>query len=87
MAFDTHSLEAYSLVATAPTPASSGTSLVVTSGQGALFHTGQNCTVWPIGTQPLTTNSEIVRITNISTDTLNNHSYSRRFISYFDYSR
>ena len=70
MAFDTHSLEAYSLVATAPTPASSGTSLVVTSGQGALFHTGQNCTVWPSGAQPLTTNSEIVRITNISTDTL-----------------
>ena len=70
MAFDTHSLEAYSLVATAPTPASSGTSLVVTSGQGSLFHTGQNCTVWPIGSQPLTTNSEIVRITNISTDTL-----------------
>lgn len=72
MAFDDHSPNfAYSLVATAPSPAASGTSLVVTAGQGALFPTPPfNATVWPVGVQPLTTNAEIVRVTAISTDTL-----------------
>ena len=67
---DLHANFAYSLVATAPTPAASGTSLVVTAGQGALFPTVPfNATVWPAGAQPLSTNAEIVRVTNISTDT------------------
>ena len=70
MTFDTHSLEAYSTVLTAPSPATSGTSLVVQSGNGTLFHIGQNATVFPAGAQPTTANSEIVRITGISTDSL-----------------
>lgn len=71
MAFDPHKNFAYSTVATAPSPATSGTSLVVAAGQGVLFPTPPfNATVWPTGTQPLSTNSEIVRVTSISTDTL-----------------
>lgn len=61
---DAHNNFAYSLVATAPVPAASGTSLVVTAGQGALFPTPPfNVTVWPTGTMPLSTNAEIVRVT------------------------
>ena len=71
MAFDPHLNFAASIVATAPSPATSGTSLVVTAGQGALFPTPPfNATVWPSGAQPTTTNAEIVRVTGISTDTL-----------------
>ena len=61
---------AYSLVATAPSPATSGTSLVVTSGQGTLFPAAPfDATVWPAGSQPTSTNAEIVRVTAVSTDT------------------
>ncbi len=69
--FDAHKNFAYSTVATAPSPATSGTSLVVASGDGALFPTPPfNATVWPAGLQPLASNAEIVRVTGISTDTL-----------------
>lgn len=62
---------AYSLVATAPSPATSGTSLVVTGGQGALFPTVPfQATIWPANLKPLTTNAEIVTVTGVSTDTL-----------------
>jgi hypothetical protein len=68
---DQHKNFAYSLVATAPSPATSGTSLVVTTGDGAKFPTPPfNATVWATGVQPSTTNAEIVRVTGISTDTL-----------------
>lgn len=68
---DAHKNFAYSTVATAPSPASSGTSLVVAAGEGALFPAVPfNASVWPTGVQPLTTNAEIVRVTNIATDTL-----------------
>ena len=61
---------AYSLVATPPSPATSGTSLVVTAGQGALFPTAPfDATIWPAGVQPLSTNAEIVRVTAVATDT------------------
>ena len=60
----------YSLVATAPSPATSGTSLVVTAGQGSYFPTTPfDATIWPSGSQPTNTNAEIVRVTNVSTDT------------------
>jgi len=59
----------YSLVATAPDPAASGTSLTVTMGEGALFPTPPfNVTVWPSGEQPLASNAEIVRVTDITGD-------------------
>ncbi len=68
---DAHKNFAYSTVATAPSPASSGTSLTVASGGGALFPAPPfNAVVWPTGEQPLSTNAEIVRVTAISTDTL-----------------
>ena len=62
----------YATVATAPSPATSGTSLTLTTGQGAYFPTQFpfNCTVWPAGVQPLETNAEIVTVTGISGDTL-----------------
>lgn len=68
---DAHANFAYSTVATAPSPAASGTTLVVAAGQGALFPTVPfNATVWPAATIPVSTNAEIVRVTAISTDTL-----------------
>ncbi len=68
---DSHKNFAASLVATAPSPASSGTSLVVTTSDGAKFPTPPfNATVWPAGVQPTTANAEIVRVTNITSDTL-----------------
>lgn len=68
---DSHANLAYSLVATAPSPASSGTSLVVTAAQGSRFPAVPfNATIWPIGTIPTPANAEIVRVTAISTDTL-----------------
>jgi hypothetical protein len=69
--FDAHKNLAYSTVATAPSPATSGTSLVVATGDGALFPAVPfNATIWPAGASPLATNAEIVRVTNRSTDTL-----------------
>lgn len=71
MTVDAHKNFAYSAVATAPSPATSGTSLVVTSGDGAKFPTPPfNATVWPTGANPTVANAEIVRVTAISTDTL-----------------
>lgn len=67
---DQHRNFAVSTIATAPSPAASGTSLGVQSGDGTKFPTAPfYATVWPSGVNPLTTNAEIVRVTNISTDT------------------
>lgn len=61
---------ANSTVATAPSPATSGTSLVVASGAGALFPVAPFwATIWPTGVQPTAANAEIVRVTAVSTDT------------------
>lgn len=68
---DAHPNLAYSTVAVAPSPAVSGTTLDVASGDGALFASFPfNATVWPAGEQPTVDNAEIVRITGRSTDTL-----------------
>ena len=79
MSYDIHSLLAHSAVATAPSPATSGTSLVLTAGEGARFPSSGSFDVliWPTGTSPpswtagLATggNFEICRATR-STDTL-----------------
>ena len=70
MAIDVHKNFAWSTVATAPNPANSGTELVVASGKGALFPaTPFNATIWPINTQPISTNAEIVTVTTVATDT------------------
>jgi len=68
---DNHKNFSYSLVATAPVTATAGTSLTVTTGDGAKFPTPPfNATVWITGANPTTANAEIVRVTAISTDTL-----------------
>lgn len=67
---DGHKNFAYSTVVTAPSPADTGTSLVVQTGDGTKFPIPPfNVTVWPVGDQPLTTNAEILRVTAISGDT------------------
>lgn len=62
--YDPHPLLAISSVATAPSPATSGTSLVVASGEGARFGSAFsfNATVCPAGQTPTPANSEIVRV-------------------------
>lgn len=70
MTLDSHPNFAYSTVATAPSPATSGTSLVLAAGDGSKFVADCNAPVWPAGSAPLASNCEIVRITNVSTDTL-----------------
>jgi hypothetical protein len=71
VAFDAHKNFAYSTIATAPSPATSGTSLVVAAGEGSKFPAVPfNAVIWPTGAQPSTANAEVVRVTNISTDTL-----------------
>jgi hypothetical protein len=75
---DAHKNAAYSLVATAPSPATSGLSLVVTAGEGARFPAPPfNVTVWATGAQPSFVaggstggNFEIIRVGAVSTDTL-----------------
>jgi hypothetical protein len=70
MAFDAHKNFAYATVATAPSPAASGTSLVVAAGQGALFPAVPfNAVICPANTPALWTNAEIVRVTARATDT------------------
>ena len=62
---------AYTRVVTAPSPATTGTSLVVTASDGLLFaDTPFNAVIWPLGEIPLSTNAEIVRVTDITIDTL-----------------
>jgi len=62
---------AYSRVATAPSPATTGASLVITTGEGVLFPATFpfNCVIYPVGEMPLLTNSEIVKVTGITGDT------------------
>ncbi len=68
---DLHANFGVSLVATAPSPATSGTSLVVTAADGAKFPAVPfNATIWPASSQPTTANAEIVRVTARATDTL-----------------
>lgn len=70
MALDARKNFAYSTIATAPVTPTAGTSLVVASGDGTKFPaTPFNAVIWPTGQQPTATNAEIVRVTNISTDT------------------
>lgn len=70
MAFDDHKNFAVSTIQTAPSPATSGTSLVISTGDGTKFPTVPfNATVWPQNSNPTSSNAEIVRVTAIATDT------------------
>jgi hypothetical protein len=73
--FDPHKNLAYSTVATPPSPAVSGTSLVLSAGDGGLFPDPStdgafNVTIWPTGAIPTAANAEIARCTARTTDTL-----------------
>ena len=68
MSFDAHKNLAFSTVTTAPTPATSGTSLIVTSSS-TFPAVPFNATIWPVNVQPTTSNAEIVRVTAIASNT------------------
>jgi hypothetical protein len=71
MAFDAHKNFAVSSVAVAPSPAASGTSLTVASGDGARFPAAPfNGTVCPAQALATPANAEIVRVTAIAGDVL-----------------
>jgi hypothetical protein len=70
---DSHKNFAASTVATsgAPSPATSGTSLTVQSGEGARFPAAPfNAVIAPAAADATPANAEVVRVTAISTDTL-----------------
>lgn len=68
--FDQHKNLAASLVVAPPSPATSGTSLTISPGQGALFPSAPfNCTVCPANAIPTQATAEIVRVTAIVGDT------------------
>lgn len=68
---DVHANFAISAVATAPSPATSGGSLVVTTGEGARFpQVPFNAVICPVNATPTPANSEVVRVTARTTDTL-----------------
>jgi hypothetical protein len=71
MTFDSHANFVTTLVATPPSPAASGTSLVVTTGTGSNFPaTPFNCIVYPANTYPNSLNTEIIRVITVTGDTL-----------------
>ena len=74
MAYPVQNL-AVSTVATAPSPATSGTTLVLTTGEGARFADPATvgsypASIWAVGALPTPANTEIVLVTAKSTDTL-----------------
>jgi hypothetical protein len=71
--YDAHKNFAIGTIVTAPSPATSGTTLVVTSGHAARFPTTPfNATIWPGDVHADPSNAEIVRVTdvNVGTNTL-----------------
>ncbi len=61
----------YGTVATAPSPATSGTSMVLASGQGSWLPVAPfNATVQEAGIRPDPTNAEIIRVTAVVGDTI-----------------
>lgn len=71
MSYDAHKNFASSLVVVAPAPATTGTSLTVTAGEGALFPTPPfNCTVSPTGGPVNIATAEVVRVTSVVGDVL-----------------
>lgn len=69
MAFDAHKNFAITTVSIPPTPATSGTSLTVQDA--SVFPAVPfNATVWPLDQNAVASNSEIVRVTGIASNTL-----------------
>jgi hypothetical protein len=69
--FDLHSNFGITTVLTPPSPPTTGTSIVLVAGGGALFPVAPyNVVVAPAGQMPAATTSEIMRVTARSADTL-----------------
>ena len=71
MAYQTHGNFAYGTVATAPSPATTGTTIVLGTTTFADFPTPTNaysCTIWPAGTIPLSSNAEIITLSSKGTN-------------------
>jgi hypothetical protein len=69
MALDAHKNFAASNVAAAPSPADSGVSLTVVTGEGTRFPAAPfNAVVCPANANPTPANAEVVRVTVIATD-------------------
>lgn len=69
--FDGHKNFAETTIATAPSPALSGTSCQVAATTGVLLPAPPfNATVWPAGVLATSANAEIVRVSAVATDTL-----------------
>lgn len=60
----------WSVVAVAPSPATSGLTLTVSSGHGSRFAVGRPAILYPSGEAPLGDNFEIVDVTDITGDVL-----------------
>jgi len=70
--YDTHSNFAYGTVVTAPSPATTGTTIVIGTTYFDRFpdpgtSSAYNCVDWPTGTIPLNDNAEIVRVVGKAT--------------------
>ncbi len=66
---DNHKNFSLSVIATPPSPSTSGVSLVISSGTGSLFPAPpMNCTIWPANALPSASNAEIVRVPAIASD-------------------
>ena len=62
---------AYGTVATPPSPATSGITLTLQTGEGANFPAEPfDLLFWPAGVNPLNSNAELARCTNVTGDTL-----------------
>jgi hypothetical protein len=69
MAFDAHKNFAITSIAVAPSPPTTGTSLTVTAGDGAIFPAVPfNASVMPAGVRPTPATAEVVRVTARSGD-------------------
>jgi microcystin-dependent protein len=67
---DSHANFSYSTVLTPPSPAASGLSLAVRTGDGAIFPLPPfNAIVCPVNAAPLVGNAEVLRVSGIVTDT------------------
>lgn len=71
MSFDAHRNLAVTLVATAPSPPSTGTSLTLIPTTGARFPVPPfNCTVWASAAMPTPANAEVIRVLAMVGDTV-----------------
>src|SRR4029434_10139417 len=67
--FDAHRNFAITTIAVPPSPSTTGTSLTVTAGDGAIFPTVPfNASILPVGVRPTPAVAEIVRVTARSGD-------------------